>query len=222
VKRICHYLPLFSLLLVYLPLANAQSAVDFGLGFGYFHDKAAGGGIDNINSVNAFGSCTVGAADPNCVATPKLSSVFMGFGGDVMLTKRYGFGMWANITPGKSDYAGLQFRQWFYDFDGIYAPINEKKVVLQLMGGIGGAKTSFSYTQNSCVGTAVCSSYSQPVGNSSHFQVHAGVGVQVFVTEHVFVKPEFDFHYVPNLTQQFGSNSVPGFMVWVGYSLGDR
>ena len=52
--------------------------------------------------------------------------------------------------------------------------------------------------------------------------VHAGVGVQIFVTEHVFIKTEFDFHYVPGLTDQFGSNMVPGGMVWLGYSWGDR
>jgi hypothetical protein len=72
------------------------------------------------------------------------------------------------------------------------------------------------------VGTAICTSQSQAVGNSNHFAVNAGVGVQLFVTEHIFIRPEFTFHYVPNLTQQFGSNMVPGAMVWLGYSMGDR
>jgi hypothetical protein len=60
------------------------------------------------------------------------------------------------------------------------------------------------------------------VGSSNHFQVHAGVGVQIFLTEHVFIRPQFDFHYVPGLTDQFGSNMVPAAMVWLGYSIGDR
>jgi hypothetical protein len=222
VKRICPYLPLLSLLLLSIPFASAQSSVDFNVGFGTAHDKSTGAGIDNLNSANAFGSCTVGSADPNCQATPALSGFFMGVGGDVMLTKRYGFGIQANLQPAKADYGPLQFREILYDFNGIYAPVNQKKAILKIEGGIGGAKTSFSYTQSSCVGTAVCSTQSQPVGSSNHFQVHAGVGVQIFLTEHVFIRPQFDFHYVPGLTDQFGSNMVPAATVWLGYSLGDR
>ena len=221
-KRICPYLPLLSLLLLSIPFASAQSSVDFNVGFGTAHDKSTGAGIDNLNSANAFGSCTVGSADPNCQATPALSSFFMGVGGDVMLTKRYGFGGEASFQPAKANYGPLQFREILYDFNGIYAPVNRKKAILKIEGGIGGAKTSFSYTQSSCVGTAVCSTQSQPVGSSNHFQVHAGVGVQIFLTEHVFIRPQFDFHYVPGLTDQFGSNMVPAATVWLGYSLGDR
>lgn len=221
-KRICRYLPLLFLPLLSIPFACAQSSVDFNVGFGTAHDKSTGAGIDNLNSVNAFGSCKVGSGDTNCQSTPALSGFFMGVGGDAMLTKRYGFGIEANLQPAKADYGPLQFREIFYDFNGIFAPVNQKKVMVQIMGGVGGAKTSFSYTQSSCVGTAVCSTQSQPVGSSNHFQVHAGIGVQIFLTDHVFLRPQFDFHYVPGLTDQFGSNMVPAATVWLGYSIGDR
>lgn len=221
-RRISRYLPLLFVLFYCIPFARAQSSVDFNVGFGTAHDKSTGAGIDNLNSANAFGSCTVGSADQYCQATPALSGFFMGVGGDVMLTKRYGFGIQADLQPAKADYGPLQFREILYDFNGIYAPVNQKKAMVQIMGGIGGAKTSFSYTQTSCVGTAVCSTQTQPVGSSNHFQVHAGVGVQIFLTEHVFIRPQFDFHYVPGLTDQFGSNMVPAAMVWLGYSIGDR
>ena len=221
-KRICRYLPLLFLPILSIPFASAQSSVDFNVGFGTAHDKSTGAGIDNLNSANAFGSCTVGSSDPNCQATPALSGFFLGVGGDAMLTKRYGFGIEANLQPAKANYGPLQFREILYDFNGIFAPVNQKKVIVKIMGGVGGAKTSFSYTQSSCVGTAVCSTQSQPVGSSNHFQVHAGVGVEIFLTEHVFIRPQFDFHYVPGLTDQFGSNMVPAGMVWLGYSLGDR
>jgi hypothetical protein len=218
VKRIIRYLPL----LLCIPFANAQSSFDLNIGFGTQHDKSSGQGIDNINSTNAFGPCVPGSGDVYCAKTPALNGFFLGFGGAVMATKKYGFGADVMFTPAKSDYAGLQYRQTFYDVDGIYAPINQKKVILQIKGGIGGARTGFSYTQSSCVGTAICTSQTQPVGNANHFALNAGVGVQLFVTEHIFIRPEFNFHYVPNLTQQFGSDVVPGGMVWIGYSLGDR
>ena len=221
-KRTCRNLPLLCLFLLSIQFASAQSSVDFNIGFGTAHDKSTGAGIDNLNSVNAFGSCVVGAADANCQATPSLSGVFMAIGGDAMLTKRYGFGGEVSFQPAKANYGPLQFREVFYDFNAILAPVNQKKAMVQIQGGIGGAKSSFSFTQNSCVGTAVCSNQSQPVGSSNHFQVHAGVGVQIFLTEHVFIRPQFDFHYVPGLTDQFGSNMVPAATVWLGYSIGDR
>jgi hypothetical protein len=221
VKRTCRYLPLLSLLLFSIPYAGAQSSFDLNLGFGTAHANGIGG-IENINSLtNPFGLCTISSADPTCVSGPKLGGFFLGLGGDVMLTKRYGIGMEAAFQPAKSDYAGLNYRQTFYDFNGIFSPLNQKRVIVELQGGLGGTKTSFSYTQN-CAGIAVCSTQSQPVLNTSHFQIHAGVGVQLFVTDHVFIRPQFDLHYVPNFTDQFGSNLVPAATVWVGYSFGDR
>lgn len=210
-NRICRYLPL----LFSISFAYAQSAVDVNLGFGTVRDKAAGGGFDANTGV----TCTTGTT---CLLTPKLSGFFMGFGGDIMLNKHIGFGGEASLQPRKQDYAGLQSRQIFYDVDGIIAPVNQKKVMLRLFGGIGGATTSFSITQSSCVGTAVCQNQSQAVGSAKHFQIHAGAGVQVYVTEHVFIRPQVDLHYVPNFTNQFGSNMAPGAMVFIGYSLGDR
>jgi hypothetical protein len=211
VNRICRYLPLLFL----ASFANAQSALDVNLGFGTFHDKAAGAGFD----ANTGATCTTGTT---CLLTPALSGFFMGFGGDVMLSKHIGFGGEASLQPRKQDYAGLQSRQIFYDVNGIFAPVNQKKVILRLEGGIGGATTSFSVTQSSCVGTAVCQTQSQAVGSAKHFQIHAGAGVQIYVSEHVFIRPQVDLHYVPNFTNQFGSNVAPGAMVFIGYSMGDR
>ena len=221
-RRTFRYLALCSGLILCASWASAQSTFDVNLGFGSAHVGSNGQGIDNASSSNAFGGCALNSGDTFCEATPSLSGFFLGFGGDVMLTKRYGIGAEVNLQPARSNYGPLQYRQTFYDFNGIYAPINQKRVQVQLQGGIGGAKTSFSFNQNSCVGTAVCTNYAEPVGNTNHFQVHAGVGVQVFLTEHIFVRPQFDFHYVPNFTQQFGSNAVPEATIWVGYSFGER
>ena len=213
--RIFRYLPL----LFCIPFAYAQSTVDVNLGFGTFHDKASGSGIDSNTAATCTPTSGIGST---CPATPALSGFFMGFGGSIMLNKHLGFGGEATLQPRKQDYAGFQSRQIFYDINGIYAPVNEKKVLVRLEGGIGGATTSFSYTASSCVGTAVCQTQSQAVGSAKHFQIHAGVGVQLFMTEHLFIRPQFDIHYVPNFTNQFGGSMAPGAMIWIGYSMGDR
>ena len=211
-----------ALMLFGASLASAQTSFDVNVGFGSAWDSANSGGIDNASSINAFGTCTPNSGDTNCESLPKLNGFFLGFGGDLMLFKHFGAGFEANLQPSRETYGPLSSRQTFYDVNGIWAPIASKRASLFLEGGVGGARTSFAYTQSGCVGTAVCSTTTEPVGNATHFQVHVGVGVQVFLTDHIFIKPEFDFHYVPNLTNQFGSDAVPEAMVWLGYSFGER
>jgi hypothetical protein len=211
-----------ALLFLAASFASAQTSFDVNLGFGSAWDSANSGGIDNAASPNAFGACTLGAGDVNCQSLPRLNGFFLGFGGDLMLFKHLGAGFQASLQPTLQNYGPLQYRQAFYDFDAIYAPINVKRASLRLQAGVGAAHTGFALTQSGCVGTAVCSTATEPVGSTNHFAVNVGVGVQLYLTDHVFVRPEFDYHYVPNLTNQFGSDSVPEAMVWVGYSFGER
>jgi Outer membrane protein beta-barrel domain len=217
------YGALFFVAFCSIPAARAQTSFDLNMGFGTAWDKSNGQGIEGVDSVNAFGSCSPSApVDIYCESTPGLHGFFLGFGGDLMLTKRFGVGAEVSFQPSKPDYGPLLYRQTFYDFNGIYAPINRKRVMVEIMGGIGGAHTSFSINESGCVGIAVCSTEVLPVGTSNHFQLHVGVGLQLFVIGHLFVRPQFDYHYVENFTQQFNSSSVPEAMVWVGYSFGER
>lgn len=209
------------LLLGSVPVARAQGVFNLSVGFGSARDSATGTGIDNANSPNAFGSCSLNVGDPNCEPTPRLGRFFMGFAAEGMLDKHFGIGGEWTFQPAKGDYAPLQYRQTFYDFNGIYAPIVNKNFILQLQGGIGGAHTGFSFQQTSCVGTAVCNTYSQTVGTTNHFQVHAAVGLQVFLTRHIFVRPQIDFRHVTGFTAQFGRNDVYDGMIWLGYNFGE-
>jgi hypothetical protein len=203
-------------------MASAQSAVVIGMSFGNTWDKANGAGIDNAASANAFGSCSTSSGDIDCLPTSSMNGFLLGFGGDIMLYKHFGVGAEFQFQPTQKSYGPLQDRQLFYDFNGIYQPISTKRVALRIEGGVGGARTSFSFSQSGCVGTAVCTSQTEPVGSSTHFQIHAAVGVQIYLTEHIFIRPQFDYRYVTNLTQQFNSNSVPAATVWIGYNLGSH
>lgn len=220
-RRTCRYLPLLALPLFCIQLARGQAGVDINIGFGSAHDSANKGGIDNGSSpTNPYGSCTPGSGDTYCQSLPGMGGFFMGFGGDIMFKKRYGFGMNADFRPSHGNYGPLLYRETFVDFDGIYEPVTTKKASLKLQGGIGFARTSFAVNESECVGSVVCSSATEPIGNASHFDVHFAAGVQIYLTEHVFLRPEFNFHYAPGLDNQFGSNMVPAGMIWLGYNLG--
>jgi opacity protein-like surface antigen len=222
VKRISRYFSI-SLLLFGLPLVAHAQSFDVGIGFGSNQDSSNGAGIDNANSENAFGSCTPGTTeDPDCETTPSLSGFAMGGSGDVMFHKNFGFGFEGVFTPEAQNYGPLTYRQTFYDFNAVLAPINRKRVTVKIEGGAGGAKTSFYLSQSECVGTAVCSKYTELIGDSNHFAVHASAGLQFYLTEHIFLRPQFDYRYVPGFTDQFGRTSVIGESVWLGYSFGER
>jgi hypothetical protein len=226
VRSIRHYLPLLVLLLICLPLAQAQSSVDFNVGFGTAHASSLGS-VD-INTLNPCSSASVA-----CGNTPSLGGFFLGFGGNLMLWKHIGVGVDVNLQPAKQNYltfqqqsAGtygdvLQSRVTFYDFDAIYAPYSTKKVAVQLKGGIGGANVKFYENLSSSSTVLGNTNQSQYAGSSNHFGVNAGVGVQIYLTDHIFVRPEGGIHWVNNFSQ-FGSNLVPYGMVWLGYSIGDR
>jgi hypothetical protein len=231
VRRFFRYLPLLPLLLLATQFANAQSSFDINLGFGAAQDKANSTQIDqNLNP------CTVNDLAGPCVSTSSLNSFMLGFGGDLMLWKKFGVGAQVAIQPAQHQFvdlnasAGLQglnslslnTRVTFYDFDGILEPISTKKVALKIKGGVGGANIKF-YQAGSSSGSVLGSQYfSQYFVSANHFQVLGSVGVQIYVTDHIFVRPEFSVHYVPNFTEQFGSNLVTQEMVWIGYSWGDR
>jgi hypothetical protein len=229
VRRISRYLPLLFVLFCCIQLASAQSAFDLNVGVGALQDKAASGQVDqNLNL------CTTGDPYGPCVSSPALSGATIGVGGDLMLWKRFGIGAEVAIQPAKETYVNLnasaaanglnalsvQSRMTLFDVNGIFQPVNTKKVAVKLEGGIGGANLKF-YEAGSSSSVLGSQNSSQYIQSANHFQVHGGVGVQIYVTDHIFIRPEFDVHYVRNLTE-FGSSVVTSEMVWVGYSWGDR
>jgi hypothetical protein len=231
VKCMCRYLSLSAGLALFMQLAHAQSTFDVNIGFGAVQDKASATGIDQ----QTYLSCTPSVTNSTCSATPSLNGFMLGVGGRVMLWKHIGVGGEANFQPSKQTYAQLQqgissigqpqidlnSRVTFWDFNGIYQPVSTKKAGLQIEGGIGGVNMKFY--ENATGSNALVGSYnsSQYAASSNHFQVHAGVGVQIYVSGNFFVRPQFDIHYVPNFVQ-FGRNLVTEETVWVGYSFGER
>jgi hypothetical protein len=230
VRRICRYFPVLVLLLFCVQFAGAQSFFDVGISFGAAQDKAASVGVDQGTLLNcALGSTTT------CVPTPSLSAFMMGFNIDIILAKHLGAGFQTAIQPARQKFAVLQNRNLstgtpeidlqsrlsLYDIDAVYQPFTLKKAALQLKGGISIANLKFY--ENLSGANALIGSFSQSqyAGSSNHFGGHAGAGVLIFVTDHVFIRPAFDAHFIRNLTQ-FGSNFVANEMVTVGYSWGDR
>jgi len=237
VTRIFRYLPVLVLALFCVQLASAQSTFDINVGFGYAHDSAPKTGIDNSVS-GVLGPCPNPSGNSTCQPISGLGSFMLGVGGRLMLWKHFGAGFSADIEPAQGNYANLtsyytalgagpgtyelKDRVTFVNVDGIFRPYTSKKADINIIGGIGDANVKFYQgvsTSGSVLGNTNQSQYQQ---SANHFQVHAGVGVQLYVSGNIFIRPEVDIHYAPNLNTQFNSNLAWGAMVWVGYSIGNR
>jgi hypothetical protein len=159
-----------------------------------------------------------------CEPAPTLGGVFGVFGADAMILPHLGFNGEDTFRFAQSNYlpaVGINARPSFYDFNAVYQPTaGDSRIVPVIEGGIGGAKISFYVNQSSCVSASVCTNYSQEFASTNHFQVHGAVGVKLYIKSDMFIKPQIDFHYVPNLNQQYGRNIVPVYTVAIGYTFG--
>ncbi len=201
--------PLLLLLTLGGTMAYAQSGVDAYFGLGTATDKSS------HQSINTF-------QDGNLYSTPSLNGVFGKAGADVMLTPHLGVGGEADFRFTQAGYAGLNYRPTFYDFYGIYEPgLKTNRISPQFELGLGAANMKFYYPSSYCDQFAGCSSSNNYVESSNHFQVRFGVGLNIYLTEHVFLRPQVDVHWVNNFFQ-FGSSWVPEYSAAIGYRFGDH
>lgn len=161
----------------------------------------------------------------NCEPGPTIGGVFGVFGVDFMFRPHFGVNGEYAFRFAQANYlpaAGLKFRPGFYDFNAVYEPISGARIVPLIEGGIGGARIALYQAQTVSI-TGITTSFSYPAGlNANHFQVHGAFGVKLYIKPALFIKPQFDIHYVTHLTDQFGRNWVPEYTVAVGYTFGER
>ncbi len=195
----------FACLLTSIP-AHAQLAPDVFFGVGTASTSSSG------QTLNTYGDGTL-------YGTPRLGGTFGKIGADIMITPHFGIGGETDLRFSQGDYAGLKYRPTFYDFNAIWAPTGRrlKRVVPELQAGIGGVNLSFYQPASYCDSFVGCSSSNQYVESSNHFQLHLEAGVRMYVTSHLFVRPQVDAHYVNNFFQ-FGSNWVPEYGASIGWS----
>ena len=209
-KLLLRTLPIALALCMGASYAHAQSGIDVFVGAGTAMDSSSGQAIDTFGTGNPF-------------TTPRLAGTFGRAGADVMFTPYLGVGGEADWRFSQGAYAGLGYRPLFYDFNAIIMPTGRKfkRVVPELQVGIGGTKLSFYENQTYCDAFAGCSSSNALVESSNHFQTHLEAGIRFYATQHLFIRPQVDAHYVDNFFQ-FGSNWVPEYGASVGWSFGEH
>ena len=186
--------------------ASAQLSPDVFFGVGTAVAPANGEMLDTYGDGTLYG-------------TPRLGGTFGKLGADLMLTRQFGISGETDFRFSQGAYAGLSYRPLFYDFNGVWTPTSRrfKRLVPELQAGLGGVNVRFYQPNSYCDSFAGCSSSNQFLESSNHFQVHLEAGVRIYATEHLFIRPQVDAHYVNNFFQ-FGSNWVPEYGASIGWS----
>jgi hypothetical protein len=201
-------LPLAVLLCATGTMAQAQSAFDAFFGVGTARDSSSNASIDTFGTGNPY-------------TTPKLDGTFGKVGVDIMAFGHFGVGAEADFRFKQGGYAGLNYRPSFYDAYGIWEPVHSKRVTPVLEAGLGAANIKFYYPSNYCDQFAGCSSSNSYIESSNHFQARFSAALNLYATEHLFIRPQVDVHWVNNFFQ-FGSGWVPQYSVAVGYRFGEH
>lgn len=187
---------LFSLL--YIP-AQAQQA-DVGIGFGTLVAPSASSVSDSSHSPESIR----GGLYPSVRADIFMKKHF-GFNGEVAWRARQ------NLYT--TSFGDVPFRPILYDFNALLGSRFSKEFGADAMAGIGGEDLRFYQPYYTCGTFSGCSNYT----SSTHFLMHVGGDVRLYVHGNFFVRPEAHLYFVRN-NVEFSSNRVTRFSISLGYS----
>ncbi len=151
---------------------------------------------------------------------PGMDGIFGTFGGAVFLKPSFGIGGQVSVRFAQGEYGPYGYRPVFYDFNGIWTPLSDKRIVPEFQAGFGGVNLRF-YDPGSPYYDYYSGGYTTYAGSSNHLQLHAAAGLRIYVKERIFIRPQIDYHWVRNMNE-FSSNSVPAFSIAIGFTAGDR
>ena len=140
---------------------------------------------------------------------------YLNVSGDVIVHRNFGISGEVAWRASQNSYQGYQgFRPILYDFNAMYAPKLGKRARLELVAGLGGISSRFYNDYYTC-DYYTCTNYS----DSNHFMGDVGAGVRLYVTEHVFLRPEFRTYFIKD-AWEYSSNHATRAGVTLGYSFG--
>jgi hypothetical protein len=131
--------------------------------------------------------------------------------------KRFGLNIEGAARVKQGLYNGFQFyRPILYDVNGVYARRMTPKIRADFMAGAGGATFLF-YNTSGCTFANGC----RTSINSTHFAVHAGIGVRYYFWRTFFVRPEAHYYFIFN-NYQFHSDNVFRVGASIGHTFSSR
>lgn len=149
---------------------------------------------------------------------PKFGTgLFPTVGGDLMFLP-HGLGLGGQVAwrGSQTDYFGEGVRPILFDFNLVWQPVPPgQKIRPDIAVGIGATSLRFYTGQYSCSTFTGCTDYL----SSNHAMLHASVGLKIYLTDHIFLRPGVDFYNIRH-NIEFGVPTAWQAGVAIGYTLG--
>jgi hypothetical protein len=159
-----------------------------------------------------------------------LGGAFGQIGANVMITPNFGVGFEQAFRFSQADYVadlGVRTRISLYDFNFVYEPRKRPveggaKLVPVFQSGFGMARVGTYQYQQNCDDFGNCSIGPVHLDQNNRPQIHFSGGVKWNITDHIFLRPQVDAHWIAGFTNVpvYGRNWVPQYTVAIGYTFG--
>ncbi len=169
-------------------------------------------------SVDAFFgfNALVTKAGPSGV--PKLGGgLYPNVGGDlIFLPHCLGIGAQVAWRGSQANYFGVGERPVFYTFNLVWEPVATGfSLRPDFSVGFGAENLRFYQGVLNCGAFTGCSNHT----SSNHLVLHAGFGLKVYLSEHIFLRPSVDYYNIHN-NVEFAVPNAWQVGVSIGYTLG--
>lgn len=174
--------------------------------------------FSSAQSVDAFigFNTLITKAGPNGV--PKLGGgLYPNVGGDLIFLP-YGLGIGAQVAfrGSQTNYFGVGARPVFYDFSLVWQPVKPgSRIRPDFAVGLGAENLRFYQGVLNCGTFTGCSNHT----SSNHLLLTAAVGVKVYLSEHIFLRPAVNYYNIRN-NLEYGVPSAWQAGIAIGYTLG--
>lgn len=177
------------------------------LGVAHSQQVDAAFGLSGITSPPTVGSS--GEHFPQIVG----GGAFPTVSADLLFKRSLGVQGEVSWRASQNTYFGFQpFRPIFYDFNAIWAPPLGSRANLEVLAGLGAENVRFYQPSFTCSFTT-CNNYD----SSNHLLGDVGAGLRLYVTKHLFVRPEVRQYFVRN-NFEFTSPYATRVGASIGYS----
>src|SRR5689334_10558386 len=200
-RKLIFAVALFVFSFAFNSTAHAQAA-DVGFGFGTLLAPAADKASGNHYPQSIRGGLY------NSVSAAVWLKPHLGFNGEAAWRAKQNF----YNTP----FGFFPFRPILYDFNAITGSRFNKYVGADAMAGLGAESVRF-YSPNFTCGFTGCSNYT----SSTHFLLHLGGDVRLYVHGNFFIRPEIHYYWVHN-NNEFSSDHMTRVGASIGYSFFSR
>lgn len=180
-------------------------------------------GVGAAQSVDAFFGFNTLTADHNDQFPYMGGGFFPSVGGDLVLFNTPLIGAWG--FGGEVAWRGKQMayinsfgvfpvRPILYDFNLVWEPISLPRITPVIELGVGAESLRVYSSQFTCGSFTGCTNYQ----SSNHLMGHLGVGVRLYLTDHIFIQPDAHL-YVIRHNIEFQVPNARRFGIAIGYTL---